>query len=407
MGGTAARSARYSAAMSLDTKILSLLEMRDRIGVLSFYVGITPDELANPQPPWQIEIRNGLRTVRQRVREEQPRERWQAVHERLDALEPELAELVDSKAPGRGRALFATVGDGEIRRVTVQVPFLQRVVIDETPFVRPLVAAQDEGRPAGIVVLHRGGLRVLEWRLGEAEDLEAVTFSLGDAQLTGEKSGPAADNPALAQQSVVHRDRFEHRLDENRLRLLRSAGADIAATVQQRGWDRLVVAGEARLRQAFLDAVQPDDGTVVLEDDRLWETEPPHRIAEAAWPTLRSVHRDRERALVERARDRTLGGGPGSLGLPDTLAALNEGRVEHLLFCSQLDASGFRLATGGLLFPQRAAAEASGDEVVEEPLLVERMIERAMATRARITPVDGDPAEMLDELGGVAALLRW
>lgn len=394
--------------MSLDdATILSLLDMSDQIGVLSFYVGITPEEMANPQPPWQIEIRNGVREIRQQVREHQPREHWKAVHERLDALEPQISELVDAKAPGRGRAMFVGIGNGETHRVSIQVPFRQRVIMDHMPFVRPLVAAQDEGRSAGVVVLHRGGLRLLEWRLGVAEELAATTFTVGDAQFGGEKTGPAGDNPALAQQSVVHKERFEHRLDEHRQRLLRSTAADVASTVQQRGWDRLVVAGEPRLRQVFLEAAQLNDGTIVLEDDRLWETEPPHRIAEAAWPTLRSVHRQREHALVEVARDRALAGGAGALGLPDTLGALNEGRVEHLLFRSQLSASGFRVSQGGLLFADRPAAELSGGECVQEPLLVERMIERALDTRARITPVDGEAAEALDQHGGVAALLRW
>lgn len=393
--------------MRLDDKtILSLLDMRDDVGVLSFYVGISPEDMANPQPPWQIEIRNGVRDLRQTVRKERPHDAWKAIHTRLDKLESEISELVDSKAPGRGRAMFATVAGGETRHVAVQVPFKHRVLIDRRAFVRPLVAAQDEGRPAGIVVLHRGGIRMLEWRLDEVEELARTEFDLSAAETAREMKGPAADNPAMSQQSVTHKERFEQRLDENRLRVLRAAAGEMAATVRQRGWDRVVIAGVAKMRQAFLDAAQVGDATTVLEDDHLWESEPAARIADAAWPILRSVHRERERALVGAARDRTLGGGAGALGLADTLSALNEGRVEHLLFSSDLSVAGFR-AADGLLYAERGQAETSGDGVVDEPLLVERMIERALSTDAAITPVDGEVADLLDAQGGVAALLRW
>jgi hypothetical protein len=35
------------------------------------------------------------------------------------------------------------------------------------------------------------------------------------------------------------------------------------------------------------------------------------------------------------------------------------------------------------------------------------MVERCLATGARVTPVEGAPAALLADTGGVAALLRW
>lgn len=395
--------------MSLDDHtILSLIDLTDRVGVLSFYVGITPEGLASPQPPWEIEIRNRVRELRQRCREELDRPAWQAVEQALEDLQSELTELTDAKASGRGRALFVAVENGHRERLSLQVPFRQRVVLADTAFVRPLVAAQDEGRPAGVAVAYQEGLRVLEWRLGEAEELRHERFNVEEAHLAGQKQGPSADNPAMAQAGVTHRDRFEQRLDENRLRFLRSAAGRLGTEVRRRGWDRLVVAGEPRVRQAVLDGLQLDESVRILEGDHQWETDPPHRVAEEAWPTLRSVHRAREQSLVEQARDQALAGGPGALGLQDTLGCLNEGRVDHLLFASDLEVTGYRVPEAGLLYADAGEAEtASGGTAVKEPLLVERMIERALQTDARITPVDDEPAEMLREHGGVGAVLRW
>jgi hypothetical protein len=45
--------------------------------------------------------------------------------------------------------------------------------------------------------------------------------------------------------------------------------------------------------------------------------------------------------------------------------------------------------------------------MVREPHLMERMLERAMASGALVTALEGPAADPLAEHGGVAAELRW
>ena len=395
--------------MSLDEQTLArLIELHDDVGELSFYVGISPDGQANPQPTWRIEIKNRIRDLRQKVRDEEVHERWKAVHDRLDALEADLDEFLDPSRPGRGRAMFVAVSDGHRETVTVQVPFSERVLLRDNAYIRPLVSAWDEGRPAGILVAYRGGSRLLEWQMGEVRELETDTFDFGDAHLADEKGGPVAANPQRMQQGVSHRERFEDRLDENRKRFLRSSLEDYLKAGKERGWDRLVVAGESKLRQWVIDHLGGANDLRVVEADQLWETETPHTIATTVWPTLRAMHRERERDLVVKARDRALSGNAGALGLRDVLGALNEGRVAHLLFSTDVSFTGYRSADQGLLFAEEGGpAEALGEELIEESYLVERMLERALSTSGKVTPVDDEVAALLDENDGVAALLRW
>ncbi|HEX9888360.1 MAG TPA: VLRF1 family aeRF1-type release factor, partial [Nitriliruptorales bacterium] len=269
-------------------------------------------------------------------------------------------------------------------------------------------AAHDEGRPAGIAVAHRGGVRVLEWRYGEVEELSTEAFGSGAAQLVGIESGPGPANERPAADGMANRERFEDRLDENRKRRAKEAGRGLLAHVEERGWDRVVVTGERHVSQVVAETLPDRNGLRVLRDDHLWEAETPREIADAVWPLLRSVHRDREGDLVERAKDRALSGGNGALGARDVLGALNEGRVAHLLFDDSMTLEGLRVAGGNLLFIEEGgAAEGAGYDLVVEPRLIERMCERAIATDAAITPCDEAAAELLAEYDGVAALLRW
>lgn len=84
------------------------------------------------------------------------------------------------------------------------------------------------------------------------------------------------------------------------------------------------------------------------------------------------------------------------------MGALNEARAEHVIYDSALRHSGAITPDGSLL----AAGEAPGLGK-EEPQLLERILERAFQTGARVTPVDGSAADHLADAGGIAALLRW
>jgi hypothetical protein len=83
---------------------------------------------------------------------------------------------------------------------------------------------------------------------------------------------------------------------------------------------------------------------------------------------------------------------------------LVEGRVEHLLLAPGVQLRGWVTADGMLVLDEHDPRAA---DATPEPRFVHRMLERTLATDGKITPVDGAAAEVLDELGGVAALLRW
>ncbi|MBW3578505.1 MAG: hypothetical protein KY462_12335 [Actinobacteria bacterium] len=389
--------------MSLLDTILELLDLRDDVGLLSVYVGITPERAAEPKPGWPIAIRNQLRDLRQRVRDEGPHQRFVAVNERIDALNGELTRLLDASRHGRGRALFATVTRDRVETLSMQIPFRERVILDRTAYVRPLITALDEGRAAGIAVVHRRGTRLLEWNLGECQELTSEEFTIG-GRLWRKKSGPAPAQPLDARPGGQRRDEFEERVHENLLRFVRERARDVADEANSRGWDRLILAGDPRLTKPFAEELHPAGGEQLEVTDLSWEDEAPNVIAEQAWDIFRTLRTARARRLVEDARDRTLSGGAGALGLRDVLDSLNEGRVDVLLVDADASFRGYR-TDDGLLYAD--ATHPAARDGVQEPLLVERMIERALDTSANAVPVEAEAAELLRDHDGVAAVLRW
>jgi peptide subunit release factor 1 (eRF1) len=391
--------------MSLDdTTIRDLIDFTDEHGVLSIYAGHTPAQAADPQPTAPIEIRNQIKALKAELANGDGATA-KAVDARLDALDRELDALLDPKAHGRGRALFVGVDSGRTERVALQIPFRERVVHHERAFVRPLVAAHDEGRAAGIVVVSRAGARLLRWALGETEELETYTFT-PSGDLARQKSGPTPAQPQHPGHGTDHKERFEERIDEQRHRFLRQIGEEVRQRAKEHGWDRVVLSAPPKMRDEAAELVT-DGAFRLLTTEQALEDAAPHEISDHVWPLLRSVHREREQELVSQAVERALGGNAGAVGLRNVCRALNEGRVSRLLYRADLEIEGV-VSQEGTLHPRVEGPAAEADlEFEREPLFVERMVERAVSTDAQVTPVDPDVAGELDDHEGVAALLRW
>ena len=382
---------------------LELGRLRDPHGVLSLYVDADPHEQAATRPAWVVAAENGLREIRDRVKSGGDRARWTALFERLDELEPEISTLLDPRHPGRGRALFATVGGGDVRRVHLHVPLVNRVVLDDGADLMPLLTALDRGRPVGVIAVSQSELRVLEHRLGLVEEVRSLSLE-PDTSEWRELKGPAAANPGLAQHSAPQRDRFERRLDEHRLRALESATGLLESAASGRGWDFVLVAGDPRLADRLAVVFGRLDVTAI---GRSLQGLGPAEIAEAVAPELESAVLRRELVLVGRARDAALSGNAGALGLADVLTALEDGRVAHLLIAADRPYPGARTSDGRLAPAGIVPPGAQPDALVPLPSLVAHVVERALAIDAQVTPLTQAAADVIAEHDGIAALLRW
>lgn len=387
--------------MITDDTLRTLLDMHDDLGVLTILAGFAPDHAGRPTAP--IQVRNLLRDLRSDL----DGDTGKALDERLGELGDELGGMLAPGASGRGRALFVGLASGQTQTINIQLPFDERVVLRERAYVRPLIAAIDEGRPTGIVVVWQEGVRVLEWTIGRTRELATMEFELGGAQLEVHR-GPGPGNPAMGQTSASHKERLEDRIDSNRHRFFKEAGGAIDAFVKERGWDRVVIAGGDKVRTELAGelAASPTD---LLHIDSAWETRSSAQIAQEAWPVVRAHHRERERVLVEDVRERSAAGGAGALGPARVCKAVNQGQVAHLLFSHDADVEGYRAPSMGTLHADVSGNAAQSDIHLEHvPHLVEELVERVLATGGRVTRVDDEEAvASLAAHHGLAARLRW
>jgi hypothetical protein len=353
-----------------DRELLEELHgWRPQRGVLSVCFEIDP---ADRSEGWRTALRERLKHVAEAGGAE--RAALKATAERVLDRFPG-----DSGHPaGRTRVGFLEIGEkgGAERWSAYQLPLGEPVAeAGERPLLRPLLQLLARGGRHRILLVSSERVVGWEWVHGDLRRFPEWDSDMGIVP-GAERKAPAMADPARAQGvSSSGRDQFGQRLEANRERFLHEVGARISAAGP--GFDPPIVLGEAPHVDAVLEGVRPPGSVHALEGQNLIN-EREERLAGRLEEVVAELNGARHDALVERAIGAVMASdGNGTAGVGAVEAALGEGRVEHLVYDSALDAD------------------------------VERMIASAFDTSASITPVRGRQAAMLAPHEGVAAILRY
>ncbi|HKX68189.1 MAG TPA: hypothetical protein VJN29_13300 [Intrasporangium sp.] len=376
-----------------------LVQRTDELGVLSVYVNADVRHDPNLQAAG-IDLKNRFRELQRRVTEEAG-DQSRAVAAALERLWPELESLASPRESGRSRFAFAALGSGWVQRFESAMPVSPRLVLDDGPFLHPLLEQLDEGRTAGVVIVSGDNAQLLEWRLGTLELVRRLEQEYVEAphersgQLGG---GPPGQyhSPKREQQKDRARDRAERFLDE--------AAIVAAGLAEERRWERILVSGGDRWTGPMVERFPQSLRHKVFPDARVLTGLDDGTLASTVTELVHDQHNERERQLVERVRD-VGGSGAAALGLSEVAQALNAGRVDHLVYDPEVRYVGSVGAEGELYGDDEVAP--GGREGRPEPRLTERLVERALTTGARVSPVEGAADGALQDAGGIAALLRW
>ena len=255
-----------------------------------------------------------------------------------------------------------------------------------------LLEVLDFGAPLGVAVVSAERVRLLDWRLGRAEQLHdwELEYFGGDWK---ERKAQRPRDPARGEAiSSSGKDQYDQRLEANRERFAEQTGRLTHSESRKRGWRQAVIFGDERYVHKFSQGIEDDLPVVHIDADLV--SEPATSIERHVEDALPGINRTRETALIDHIKEAAYAEGRSSLGVQETLQALGEGRVAHLVYDAGRDYADVGLESG-------TVADQEGRPVIEQ------MVDLALSTGAGITPVEGDGAEALAEQGGVAALLRY
>jgi peptide chain release factor subunit 1 len=301
----------------------------------------------------------------------------------------ELAGLVPT-LQGRTVALFRCSRCDFEESVVLPGRIRDRVEVDATPYLRPLLAVLDEAHRYAVVVVDREHGLLYEFHLGVLEARERE------------------DGRALRKPDFAHGDK-EHgvhrKAEELAKRHYRDTARALADLVERDGIELVVVGGHEDTVPAFVDQLPRDlrrkvIGTFTVDPATLT----PAIARDEAQRAIEDYERREEEELVAQAMERVATGGLGAAGLDWCLLAVDEQAVELLLVEADASAPGRACDRCGWLGLEGDACPIDGSPTRETPDVVDEMATRVLDTGGRVEHVHAD-TPLRDHL--VAALLRF
>jgi peptide subunit release factor 1 (eRF1) len=191
-------------------------------------------------------------------------------------------------------------------------------------------------------------------------------------------------------------------------RHLKHVAEVLLGLLRRRRYQRLVLAGPdevlAELERELHDYVR----RTIAARISLPVVSSPGEVLE----TIRELEEEFERAREDEAVRRLsaeieANTGRAVAGMEQTIAALEEGRVDTLLVGANLEAAGVRCPSCGHVAFRGRACPACGAAMEETADLVEEAVESALRQRCRVEVLPQGPADDLAPMGGIGALLRF
>ena len=267
-----------------------------------------------------------------------PENQGQAYKVRLrDALEEmevpeELAERVrgaveDQVHPGARTVVFFAAEDGLFERYDLQLDLLEAHRFGE-PYLAPLVLALDEHESYGVALVDAEEFRFfVSAPMGNlAKGSEGASSGFfREVDLKPSSPHPRgggtrdADPTGRKHQSNIHR-------------FYKEAGELTQKLVNRDNVKNLIVAGPKERTSEFRETLPEPVKEKVVAEETVATNAPEGEIMEQFEAIQERAEREREDGLIEAAREN------GVRGVKDTVEALQEGRVYHLITLYELEA---------------------------------------------------------------------
>jgi peptide chain release factor subunit 1 len=288
-----------------------------------------------------------------------------------------------------GWALFACRGADLWVELPAPMPFEEEFTISDRPALRQLARLDEDYTNALVVLVDSRSARICEVVLGGF--LSETDF--------------ARAFPGRHKQGGWAQMRYQRHVKEHMDRHHKEVAEYLLAYLTARPQTQIILSGQEDILANFRHFLPPQGQQQVIEEVRLGIRESPSRILEAAQEVLQHQEREEELASVQLLLNRAGHGGLAVVGVQETLAAVNTGRVHQLVMQRDFQAQGWRCLHGehlgeGML-PQ--CPVCAGQVTPVE--LGEAMVSGVLRTDGFVELIE--PDAHLAAYEGIGALLRY
>jgi peptide chain release factor subunit 1 len=366
--------------MLTDRDLRELIELKTLNPVLSVYLNTEPS--AGNADTHRLRLRTMLKGVE--------------LHKDEEAVERYFSH--EYSWTGRSVAVFSCVPQGFFRAYPLAIPVHSLVYIGDRPVVKQLTDMMDLYGGYGVVLVDKQGARLFYFHLGELREQEGVlgaavkrTKRGGASSFPGRRGG--ASGQSNRQEELVDRNMKDaaefavHFFDENKVRRILIGGTDdnvaLFRSMLPKAWQSLIMGTFPMSMTATHNEVLTRAMQIGTETEKL-----------------------REARLVDKLISGAATGAHAVVSLEDTLAAINEDRVQTLVVLQGYREAGFQcLGCNYLTTKPIERCPVCEGKVAPTPDVVDLAVSKVLRLRGDIEVVQPNP--VLEKAGKIGAILRY
>ena len=340
-------------------------------------------------------------------------------HDSLTADIERISGWLDSEIDPSAHGVFivACLNTNVFEALSLNIPLETRVIVGPTPALTTLGRLAEDY--ASFAVIHADQHTGYIQFFSQASREHGITLK-------------GADYPRSQQQGGFSQGRFQRRVDERIDAFARGIAEEMRKALEDNPVEMIVLAGDEVISSALDDALHQSIKERIIGTVRVDIRANTDELLQAVLPLVAEGERKHELEAVQRVNEGQGPGGHATAGAEDVLVALQSGQVMTLVMNDDFHGPGWADYTlpiyGVGTPPKKHPAGGEVDQIVEV-VLEDEIVRLAVQTGAEIeivhssVPVetDGDApirkageefprseaAQALDQVGGVAAILRF
>ena len=348
--------------------------------VLTLYLRTNPADPDNAQAAWRLRAKEALKEL-----------------ELPPGLSGRVLEQLEYNSPP-GRTLFLLADEKEVLEVRTLAVDLAESAHWGDPYLTPLLEAIDKHERYAVVVYDTRSVRLFTAFLGEIEERTSVLTRLDEGRWRAVQESLDA-----TEQHIRHgpeADRLGESKAARRHRALRDLAGLLEHALPVLDANRLVLAGPGERPRELRDALPERLREQVAGEIGLGADASPAELLARLSEVEANAGCTAGEELLRSALER------GVRGLEATLQALQEGRVHQLLVPWPLERTVGRCESCLWIAAEPGRCPACGGEAV--PIALDELVPGlAEQTGARLELIEGEARERLEEIGGLAGVVRF
>jgi hypothetical protein len=300
----------------------------------------------------------------------------------------------DLTAETQGLAVFVDGGASFYERIELPFRLVNRLVIEPSPYVRPIVHALSLLEPFVVARVSRDESSLFladEWRGAKEDDLAGPWLRSSDRE-TGEVS--VKEYYAAARQDSL----VDHHFKE--------VGVALAKLLDTSGVRRVALCAQHDIASAFRRTLPAAVAVRIVAEISFDAAATTGQMLVSAREAVEVARRSEMEELAARIKEGLGAGGKGVSGFDDVLGALRRHQVQTLLVDRNYRVPGWRCVECGWVgLVASEQCPVCGGATVPVTDAVGEIVRLAILQNGQVEV--GEDIAVLDELGGVAGVLRY